>query len=212
MKNISPELLDKAREKEKVNILGRIAAGKSVSARERVLIGLTDVASDGRTAEELREELQFVSRQEVAELLDVSAPRVSHLVTEGILSQDERGRLERRKTMHALFSWFRNRMGEGKTSAAQAKAEGRLLENELLRLAVEKAKGGAIPAAQVDKAWEHIILLLRQKLLGIPNKIAPRMPYLKNESEIESAILAEIEDALLELSRPIDYQPEIAEV
>ena len=80
------------------------------------------------------------------------------------------------------------------------------MENQLLEIALAKAKGSTIPVDVVDKAWADIVMACRQKFLRLANKLAPRIPFLKSEQEIESEIQREIDEALSELSRTPEYQ------
>ena len=54
----------------------------------------------------------------------------------------------------------------------------------------------------------NIVLLCKQRLLRIPNKVAPRLPFCKSEADMEIELQKEIDEALLELSRPPDYETE----
>lgn len=156
----------------------------------------------------LREQRDYMTNGELAELQGISEARVSIQLREGILKQDEKGKYLRKACVHGIVSHLRTRIGEGKTTAAAAKNEGMELDNELRRIAVAKARGKAWDAAEVEKAWAGIILTVREKLLRLANKLAPRIPYLKSESEVEAAIDAEVRECLSELARPVEYATE----
>jgi hypothetical protein len=126
----------------------------------------------------------------------------------GFFHQDERGRLPRRETIHDACRWLRSRAGDGKRTAVAAKRRSVELNNELLEMAVAREKRESIPVAEVDKAWAAIILNVRGPLLRLPNKMAPRIPYLKDEAAIEAELLREVEETLALMARPVEYRPD----
>ena len=158
--------------------------------------------------EQLRDELAFITREEVADMLDVSGPRISQLVRDGVFTQDERGRLPRRQTVHDACRWLRSRAGDGKRTAVAARRRSVELDNELKEIALARERREAIPVFQVDKAWAYILLNIRSHLLRLPNKLAPRIPFLGSEAAIEAELLREIEEILALMARPVEYRPD----
>ena len=157
----------------------------------------------------LRHERDFIEGKEIAALLEVSTPRVSNMTRDGIIGQDGKGRYERPKTLHDLFRYFRTRIGEGKTTAAQAKQEHLQLQTQILRIAVAKAQGEVFSKSSVERALAHLVFLARGKFLRLANKIAGRIMYLTDPIAIEAEVQKEIEEALAELARPVEYEPDM---
>ncbi len=156
----------------------------------------------------LARERDFISREELAELQEISGSRVSVQTREGLLEQDGQGRWPRRKTMHDLIRYYRGRIGEGKTTAGNLKTETLRLQNEILRNTVAQQQGKLIPVEQVEKGWAFIILRVRQAFLRFGNKMAPRIPYLKDAAAIEDELQKEADSILEDLSRPVEYRPD----
>ena len=150
----------------------------------------------------------FILGQEIAELLEVTSQRVSYMTRDGIIEQDGKGRYHLRTTLHRLFRYYRTRIGEGKSKAALAKQEAQALQNEILKETLKRTRGETITLAEAEKALADVILRARDKFLHLGNKLAPRIPYLKDEAAIESEIRAAHEEALAELARPVDYRPD----
>ena len=75
----------------------------------------------------------------------------------------------------------------------------------LLDNALAVANKSVIGVQEVFDAWAFILLRVRDRFLRLPNKIAPRIPYLKDETAIAAEIQREVEEILTELSRPVDY-------
>lgn len=150
----------------------------------------------------LEAQLAFITREELAELLVVDPSRISHMVEQGIFVKDG-DRFPRAGNIKAAFEWMRARIGKSK--GAREKHRGLELKNELLASAVAREKREVIPVAEVDKAWADIALKLRGVLLQIPNKLAPQVAYLKDQTAIEAELRREIEEALALLARGMEY-------
>jgi hypothetical protein len=153
----------------------------------------------------LRRQIDFISGREISELIDVSQSRVSAMLREGVITQDGRGRYARKKTLYDLFRWMRKRLGEGKSTLGELRRQRLLKQNRLLDVAVAGAERSTIPVDVADRAWATLVLACRQKFLRLANKVAPRIPFLKSEQEIETEIQREIDEALAELARPVNY-------
>lgn len=147
-----------------------------------------------------------LTRQQIADYLGVSAARVSQLTREGVFSQGVDSQYDRHETTHAMCRWLRGQASEAKAGLGEIRRQKLETENQILGYALAREQRTMLPVASVEKAWEHVILLCRQKLSRIGNKVAPRIPYLRAENEIENAIQAEVDEATAELSRPIEYE------
>jgi len=159
----------------------------------------------------LRQQRDEIHTKELAELMGVSTARVAAMQKEGILVQVAHGRFNRAESILGLVKWLKNKVGQGENSTVKIKAHKASLENQLMEIQLSRARGEALDRRAVDSAWAHIILLVRQKLFLLPGKIAPRIPYLKNEVEAAAEILRELEEIMIELSRPIEYESEAQE-
>jgi len=63
-----------------------------------------------------------------------------------------------------------------------------------------KATGELIPKEEVKKTWLEIINKVKQKLLSIPNKVAPVVVTYKNTNEIKLILKDKLYEALYEIS------------
>ncbi len=139
-----------------------------------------------------------IARTELAELLGVTPPRISQLAASGVFKPDERGNYPLAESLKAACVLLRDRAGIDDLKSLKLEKQNRLLDYE-----IERASGQLLDAKEVERAWVNIILLCKQRLLRIPNKVAPRLPFCKSESDMEIEIQKEIDEALLELSRPV---------
>lgn len=149
-----------------------------------------------------------IEGHEIATLLEVTPQRVSYMTRQGIIAQDGAGHYPLRETLHALFRWYRTRLGEGKSAEALENMKGKRIKNAILEEALRRTRGETITLAEAEKVQGDLVLRAREKLLRIGNKLADQITYLGTASAIEEAIRKEIEEALGELSRPVEYRPQ----
>lgn len=149
----------------------------------------------------------LINRHDLGEMIGVTGQRVSAMVREGIFKQRSDGLYDLLESAKAACQWLRERNQNGDLGALKRMK----LEQEIAisKHTLEIHDRTYVRVTDVQKPYEHRILLCRQKLLRLGNKIAPRIPYLKTENEIEGAINTEIEEALRELARPVDFDTEL---
>jgi len=147
----------------------------------------------------MKKTVATIERSELAELLGVTAPRISQLAGEGLFEPDSKGAYPAIESLKAACRLLRDRAG-----IDDLKSQKLQKQNQLLDFDIERASGQLLEAVAVERAWVNIVLLCKQRLLRIPNKVAPRLPFCKSESDMECELQKEIDEALLELSRPVD--------
>ena len=86
--------------------------------------------------------------------------------------------------------------------------DGLEIQNQLLQLKLEEKRGTSVPLEQAKRAWAQVIMLARGKFGRLGNILASRIAYLKDESAIEAEIQRTVDEALTELSRPVEYSPD----
>ncbi len=163
-------------------------------------------SDDPRTIEELRELADYITGEALAFIIGVSAGRIAQLVTAGVFERDSEGRLPKDETLRRGFVWMRERNGE--SEMGKAKQAGIELDNEIKRAALAQARKEAVPVGVIEKAWGHCFLQLRQDLLGLPNRIAGRVAFLKSEGEIEVEVQKQIDEALVKMAKAPELEDE----
>ena len=138
-----------------------------------------------------------IARSELAELLGVTPARISQLAGDGVFKPDSKGAYPEAESLRAACRLLRDRAGIDDLKSQKLERQTRLLDLEISRV-----EGESLDAVAVEKAWINIVLLTKQRLLRIPNKVAPRLPFCKSEADMEAVLQVEIDEALLELSRP----------
>lgn len=154
-----------------------------------------------------RDRWEWTTNGELAELMGVARSRISHLIRDGVFSQSTDSRMPRQKNIFELVRHLQS-LAKQKQSSFDDKLEIARIDKELKQIELDKALNKSLDAGAVEKAWLNIILLCKQRLLRIPNKVAPRLPFCKSEADMEHELQKEIDEALLELSRPPDYEVE----
>lgn len=111
------------------------------------------------------------------------------------------------KSREALCLIFESQIEKGsgessseKLDAIQEKAKLDKLKAELVELQVQERKGILVPSDLVEKTWSDRIIAFRQKVLGIPNRVAAPVAAISDPREIERKLDAVMREALSELS------------
>ncbi len=141
--------------------------------------------------------IRYISRIEIANLMHLSASRVSQLVSEGVLTQDARGRHRREETLLAIIEHFRR--GSELSALKREKLE---RQNRILARAEAREEGDLVSRKEAEDGWCLACIFLRDRLLLLPAKLASRIAYLSNEVIAEAEFRSEIEAVLTELSKP----------
>jgi phage terminase Nu1 subunit (DNA packaging protein) len=90
-------------------------------------------------------------------------------------------------------------------SFAQAKTAEMIFRAKLRKLEYETRTGKFISADEVKVKWFQITRQIRDKLLGLPSKLAPQLAALNDMKEIRDLLDAEIAATLRSLQEDIRY-------
>jgi hypothetical protein len=92
------------------------------------------------------------------------------------------------------------------SSFAQARTAEMIFRARLRKLDYETKTGKLIPADDVKVAWFAIGHQIRDKLLGLPAKLAPQLAALNDVREVRDLLDAEIEVILRALMEELRYE------
>jgi len=140
-----------------------------------------------------------MSRDELADIMGVTPGRISQMAGSGLIHPDPDG-YEVLQAFRDVVTYYR-----GLTDLSAIKQSKLKKEDELLEIALQKARGEVLPVADVQTVWGDIMLKVRDALRRVGGKIAPMLPYAKTEADMQKRIEDAIDEALRELSRPVDY-------
>ena len=147
----------------------------------------------------------------IARLLDLSERRVRQLSAQGVIPKAARGRYELVGAVRGYVQYLRRQImkeeageadyGAGRTRLIKARAD--LAEMEAAQLKAE-----LLPATDVASAWTAIMSLLRTRLLGLPDSLAPLLHETTSITEARNILKKAIDEVLAELAAtPVTTAP-----
>ena len=140
--------------------------------------------------------------QAIAKLLKLSERRIQQLAKEGVIPKAERGKYDLIGSVQGYIDYLKAKAGGEFTAEEVLKNKNKLLKAkaELAEIDKMKASGELIPKGEVKKSWLELVHKLKQKLLSIPNKVAPVVVTVKSINEIKLILQDKIYEALYEIS------------
>ena len=138
----------------------------------------------------------------IAKLLKLTERRVQQLAKDDIIPKAERGKYDLISSVHGYIDFLKAKAGGDFTAEDVIKNKNKLMKAkaEIAEIEKMKATGELIPKEEVKSTWLELINKVKQKLLSIPNKIAPIIVAIKNTNEIKLILQDKIYEALYEIS------------
>ncbi len=140
--------------------------------------------------------------QAIAKLLKLSERRIQQLAKEGVIPKAERGKYDLIGSVQGYIDYLKAKVGGEFTAEEVLKNKNKLLKAkaELAEIDKMKASGELIPKEEVKRTWLELVQKVKQKLLSIPNKVAPVVVTIKSINEIKLILQDKIYEALYEIS------------
>ena len=140
--------------------------------------------------------------QAIAKLLKLSERRIQQLAKEEIIPKAERGKYDLVGSVQGYIDYLKAKVGGEFTAEEVLKNKNKLLKAkaELAEIEKMKATGELIPKEEVKRTWLELVQKVKQKLLSIPNKVAPVVVAVKSINEIKLILQDKIYEALYEIS------------
>ena len=138
----------------------------------------------------------------IAKLLKLSERRVQQLAKDNIIPKAERGKYDLVSSIHGYIDFLKAKAGGDFTAEEVLKNKNKLLKAkaEIAEIEKQKATGELIPKEEVKRTWLELVHKIKQKLLSIPNKVAPVVVTVKNISEIKLILQDKLYEALYEIT------------
>lgn len=151
----------------------------------------------------------IVSTDVLADLLGYTRQRINQLAREGVLEKQAPGRFLLKLNIKKYLDFVRTgQMTDEEEEAAKQYWEEKALhekaKRQIAELKLAKLKNQLHDAADVEMVMTNMLTTFRNRILAIPQKVAPKIIGMKNLAEISEAINMELLEALTELS---DYDP-----
>jgi len=138
----------------------------------------------------------------ISKLLKLTERRVQQLTKDDIIPKGERGKYDLIGSVHGYIDFLKAKAGGDFTAEDVIKNKNKLMKAkaEIAEIERMKATGELIPKQEVKSTWLELINKVKQKLLSIPNKVAPIVVSIKNTNEIKLILQDKIYEALYEIT------------
>ena len=138
----------------------------------------------------------------ISKLLKLSERRVQQLAKDNIIPKAERGKYDLVSSIHGYIDFLKAKAGGDFTAEEVLKNKNKLLKAkaEIAEIEKQRATGELIPKEEVKRTWLELVHKIKQKLLSIPNKVAPVVVTVKNINEIKLILQDKLYEALYEIT------------
>lgn len=140
----------------------------------------------------------------ICKLLDLTPQRVNQLVRSGVIPKQERGRYELVPVVKAYIRYLRDRAVNndvGPDSLSNERARMTKARADMFEMERDQMRETLIPSADIEAAWQKVVMNMRAKLIAIPGKAAANVYAAESLAETKAILKDEIYEALGELSR-----------
>jgi len=139
----------------------------------------------------------------VAQLLKLTERRVQQLVKEGILPRPAKGLYEPVSCVHAYIDYLKKQIaGSGEISLTDERTRLIKCQADLAEIELAKAKGELIPSKRAMTLWGEVVQAVRQRLLGLPTRLAPVLASAKSIPQVKEKLEESIYEVLNECTNP----------
>jgi phage terminase Nu1 subunit (DNA packaging protein) len=149
---------------------------------------------------------------ELATLLNLSLPQCYNLANSGTIPKPDSGTWDLTRCAHGYIKYLQGRAGTEKRDYAVERTRLTKAQADKVEMEIHVLAGQLLPAEIVESVWSGMTAAARQRLLGLPYRLATAALAAESFAAIETAAVELITEALNELHRfdPADYQPRLA--
>ena len=151
----------------------------------------------------------------IAKLLDLSERRVQQLSREGVIPKANRGQYDLIGSVRGYVRYLRDQAVKAQAGAPDYAAErARFIRAraDLAEMEAEEKRRSLIAADEIEAAWIAVLALLRTRLLGLPDRLAPQVFDQSTIGDTRTLIRSAIREVLDDLAEPdidLETDPEI---
>ncbi|WP_052646733.1 hypothetical protein [Paenibacillus terrae] len=146
----------------------------------------------------------IVGTSEFAAVVGKTKQWIGQLTRDGVLTQVSRGKYDLAASIQAYIRHVTGATEEGKISFADEKAQHEQIKKQIAMLELEEKRNNLHTTADVQHAWGVLLVNFRERLTGLPPKLAGELSYMNDEPEIRRLLEDRIEEALFILAK---YDP-----
>ena len=157
--------------------------------------------------------MSHVSTAQIAKALNLSTRRVSQLVEQGVLPKAGRGQFELGPVMAAYIRYMqtaferRELLTDDGESADVRRQRARLLKAQAddAEIELSKKRGELLPLDVFEQEMGNMISTMRQNVLNLPGRLAPRLVGETSQGKIREVVRGEVYRALESLTLKEPY-------
>jgi hypothetical protein len=144
----------------------------------------------------------MVTAETLCQFTSLTDQRHRQMAQAGCFPPPKQGYYQLEPTIQGLLKYYRERNDKTKKSISDERFKKLRAERKMAELQLEKLTDKVLDADEVKSEWLNIILIARQKFLGLENKISTRLAF---NDEQRVGLRKEIEETLTELGKPMLY-------
>lgn len=144
----------------------------------------------------------------LCEITGLTDRRHRQLADEGFFPPPIKGIYQFTATLKGVVAYLREQAAKADSTMEEERLLKLKADRRMAELELQKRRKEALDADAVFSEWENVVTSIRQKLLALPSKISPRLSYINEQADIEAELEREMTEALLDLSKPMNYSPE----
>jgi phage terminase Nu1 subunit (DNA packaging protein) len=144
-----------------------------------------------------------VGSSDLATILGITTRRVEQLANKGILKREGRGSFDLADNVQAFVAHRESVIAaeHGVGDFGRARADLYRERAKMARLQREEIEGSLIPTGEVIAMNTSIAAVIKQRMLAVGPKLAPRLTGLRTPAEAQAIVSTEIEEGLTELAQ-----------
>ena len=139
----------------------------------------------------------------IAQLLKLTERRVQQLVKDDILPKPVRGLYDPVACVHSYIDYLKKLItGSGEVSLTDERTRLIRCQADLAEIELKKARGELISSKRAMASWRDVVQAVRQRLLGLPTRLAPIVASSKSIPQVKEKLEEAIYEVLNECTNP----------
>lgn len=151
---------------------------------------------------------QELTGAQLCEITGLTDRRHRQLADEGYFPPPIKGIYQFLPTLKGVVAYLRDQANKAESTYEEERLLKLKADRRMAELELQKRRKEALDAVAVFAEWENVLTSIRQKLMSLPSKISPRLAYMSDQPDIEAELEREVMEALLDLSKPMNYSHE----
>jgi phage terminase Nu1 subunit (DNA packaging protein) len=187
------------------NIVRKAAGGKTLTQKEMETLRDHAGVLDSADAEQM-------TADKFCQITGLTDRRHRQIAKAGFFPMPKKGIYQLTPALAGFMRFLREQVESAAGGFNDERLKKLTAERHMAELKLAKERKAALDAGAVFRAWENIVLTIRQKLMALPSKCAPRLAHLGEQTTIEAELDREVADALADLAKVQNYEDSTEEI